>query len=43
MYLYKGKKYHVTPKEKAILVKQEKLLDELSFNKLFNDFELKEI
>lgn len=43
VFVYKNTKYRCTPKEKGILVKQLKLLDDASFADLFKDFELKEI
>jgi len=43
VFIHNGKKYACTPKEKAILDKQKKLLDEKSFMELFNDFSLKEL
>lgn len=42
-YIYKGKKYACTTKEKAILLKQKKALDAAGFEKLFQDFDLKEL
>jgi len=43
LFIYKGKCYSVNPKEKSILENQQQVLNEETFDRLFKDFQLKEV